>query len=695
MKPKPTRWMPLLTSAALILALAAIAASAQPTRADPQAAGDFTNVIFVHHSTGYNLIHEGNVRDGLTALGYQFWDHDYNPTGLSDPDGDQTGISYNIPDDNTNPDGFAAIFAQTLYTAPTYPSPPTNAFSGLMRHEVIAFKSCYPASGISSDAMLEQYKTYYRSIRDRADQYPDRIFIALSPPPLNPVSTDADDAARARAFANWLKSIEYLSGHPNLFSFDFFNLLAEPNPSAPDYNMLRAAYRDGTNSHPNTLANQTIGPIFVDFIDDCVQTYLGRITRTPSPTATRTGTATRTATPTNTPTRTPTATPTHTGTPPSPTPTRTASATPTRTSTPTRTPTATATPPTASGTLTIQRGTHGTVNDAYIWASSPDYTGNWENLYTGAYDGATKMSLIRVNVAEIPAGSLVEQATLSLYLYSGSGDRTVGVHRITAAWGETTVTWNNFGAAYEITPLATFSALGTGWKSADVSDLVQSWVAGAQSNWGFLLHDPSTTQYETYYASEYGTVSRRPKLEITYRPPITVEIPLAAGWNLVALPLLDEATPITDALASIAGRYDLAYAYDACGSGDWLRFQPSLPVGNTLHAVDASMGLWIHATEAATLTQSGPAVESVEIPLCVGWNLVAYPSAAARPLPDGLNGIAGKYDLLYAYDGTSAPHEWAYYDPDIPYWANNLFYLSWGRGYWIHATEDCTLMVEN
>jgi hypothetical protein len=107
------------------------------------------------------------------------------------------------------------------------------------------------------------------------------------------------------------------------------------------------------------------------------------------------------------------------------------------------------------------------------------------------------------------------------------------------------------------------------------------------------------------------------------------------------------------------------------------------------------MGLWIHATEAAMLTQSGPALESVEIPLCAGWNLTAYPSAAAWPLPGALNSIAGQYDLVYAYDGTSTPPEWVFYDPSIPYWGNTLFHLSWGAGHWIHATEDCTLTVEN
>ncbi len=109
------------------------------------------------------------------------------------------------------------------------------------------------------------------------DRHPDRAFIVVTPPPLNPADTEPETAARARAFANWLKSDEFLAGHPNVSTFDFFELLAEGNPSASDFNMLRAAYREGEDSHPNQLANETIGPLFADFIIEVAQTYRARL----------------------------------------------------------------------------------------------------------------------------------------------------------------------------------------------------------------------------------------------------------------------------------------------------------------------------------------------------------------------------------------------------------------------------------
>jgi hypothetical protein len=241
-----------------------------PVYGEPiESRGDYTNVIFLHHSTGRALIAEGNVRPLLAELGYQFWDHGYNHEGLVRPDGTPVRANYRIPgnqgEGNTDVDGLVELFTQPVT------DPPSNAFSRLLQHEVIAFKSCFPNSAIKSDEMQEQFQAWYLEIRDVVDQHPDRVFILVTSPPLHPLATNPDEAARARAVAGWLKSDEYLKGHPNLFVFDFFVLLADP-----DTNMLSARYQlgpDKPDSHPNRLANETIGPLFVKFIDEVVQMY--------------------------------------------------------------------------------------------------------------------------------------------------------------------------------------------------------------------------------------------------------------------------------------------------------------------------------------------------------------------------------------------------------------------------------------
>jgi hypothetical protein len=270
MKPSTYR----LRSAFFILPLAFCVLLIVALSPYPPVSAQSTRIIFLHHSCGENLINEGGVREGLTAIGYEFYDHGYNDDGLRDADGSNTGRNFDVPGDNTDPDGIAEIFSQPLH------DPPDNTFSYLMQYDVIAFKSCYPTSNIGSDDQLNEFKGYYLTARDRMDQYPDKVFIVVTQPPQVPGSTDADEGRRARALADWLASGEFLDGHPNVFTFDFFGHLAGSD------NMLRPEYRyDNHDGHPNERANREIGPLFVDFIDRAIQSYEGggpRPTRPPA-----------------------------------------------------------------------------------------------------------------------------------------------------------------------------------------------------------------------------------------------------------------------------------------------------------------------------------------------------------------------------------------------------------------------------
>jgi len=238
---------------ALLLALTA------PTAAQD----DPVRIIFMHHSTGQGLIEQGGVRPAFAELGYEFWDHGYNGDGLADPSGNYLGVNWDVPGDNTDQDGWREIFNQTVT------DPPDNTFSHMLEFDVIIFKSCFPTSDIQSDEQFEAYRSYFLDMRDVMDQHPDKLFIPFTTPPLDPTSTSPEAAARARQWAEYLTSPEYLEGHPNIVVFDFFNLLADED------GYLRAEYRPGGgDSHPNELANQTIGPIFVEFVDQAIRQFV-------------------------------------------------------------------------------------------------------------------------------------------------------------------------------------------------------------------------------------------------------------------------------------------------------------------------------------------------------------------------------------------------------------------------------------
>ena len=233
----------------------------------------YTNITFLHHSTGRNLIEEGKVRQLLAEKCYSFWDHDYNFIGLRRPDGSKTNTCYNIPNDtietrgngNTDPDGLAILFKQPVNYPPDY------AFSRLLQHEVIIFKSCFPNSAIKNEQMLEQYKKWFIEIRDVIDKYPEKIFIPFTLPALHPLKTNPEEAKRARVWANWLKSNDFLDGHPNIYVFDFFDYFADSSTNMLKKNFQRDA--NSGDSHPNKLANQKIGPIFVKFVDKSIKNF--------------------------------------------------------------------------------------------------------------------------------------------------------------------------------------------------------------------------------------------------------------------------------------------------------------------------------------------------------------------------------------------------------------------------------------
>lgn len=224
--------------------------------------GNYTNVVFLHHSVGENLITQTDLRQQLNDAGLDFWDHDYNYYGLNDLNGNPTGYNYWIPDDNTDPNGLAKLFSQKVYGLPL------NGISGLMQHEVIVFKSCFTGNLLYDDAQAETVKGSYDTVHAFIRQHPEKLFILLTTPPLNSAEADPAMAARGRRMAEWLLSEDFKRGLPNLYVFNLHGLLAENDPTSPKYGTLRADYRDGSDNHPNQQANQDVAPLLGNYILD-------------------------------------------------------------------------------------------------------------------------------------------------------------------------------------------------------------------------------------------------------------------------------------------------------------------------------------------------------------------------------------------------------------------------------------------
>lgn len=242
---------------------------------------------------------------------------------------------------------------------------------------------------------------------------------------------------------------------------------------------------------------------------------------------------------------------------------------------------------------------------------------------------------------------------------------------------------------------ATIGTLGTGSLYGDPKFVARAW--GAEGDY-HLMPDSPAIDAGTANGAPSGDLDGNPRpsglapdLGAYERQQGNVLVSLAAGWNLASIPLVPASTAIADVLASIAGKYTIVHAWDAAAQG-WRTYDPALPPeASTLHALDEKTAFWILMAEAATLTVDGAPPATTDQTLYAGWNLVAYPSATPRPVGEALTSIAGMYTVVWAYYA-GEPQLWRHYDPAAPF-GNDLAEMTPGRGYWVRATEPCTLVM--
>jgi RHS repeat-associated protein len=99
-------------------------------------------------------------------------------------------------------------------------------------------------------------------------------------------------------------------------------------------------------------------------------------------------------------------------------------------------------------------------------------------------------------------------------------------------------------------------------------------------------------------------------------------------------------------------------------------------------------------TAGDTLEVSGTAPSSTAIDICTGWNLIAYPLSQPYAVPGVLSSIDGDYTRVFGYEAVDGADPWEVFDVAVPEWAKDLQTMGPGRGYWVLATADGTLVVE-
>ena len=165
--------------------------------------------------------------------------------------------------------------------------------------------------------------------------------------------------------------------------------------------------------------------------------------------------------------------------------------------------------------------------DAYLRQDNPTSKlgGNSVMVVGGTIGSSERRGWINFNASgQIPPGAIIQSATLRLNeskvsTSGGGGLFAVNAHSITASWSENNVTWNTAAAFYNPTVVASATINdANGWKTWNVTALVQEWVDGISPEYGIALRPISTTgQVPELDSRDSSTSANRPQLVVTYQ----------------------------------------------------------------------------------------------------------------------------------------------------------------------------------
>jgi hypothetical protein len=176
------------------------------------------------------------------------------------------------------------------------------------------------------------------------------------------------------------------------------------------------------------------------------------------------------------------------------------------------------------------------------------------------------------------------------------------------------------------TPAPASAALTAGWNLASVpispaSTVITSVLSSVDGSYDLVyayVPDSSGGTWKTYDVARppflnsltdidrsigfWIRMTEAATLSVEGTEPDTTAIELLGGWNLVGYPSA-VTRPITEALQTIDGKYDLVYAYHAeDGDQAWKTYDVARPPFlNTLNSIEPWRCYWIRTTEDCTL----------------------------------------------------------------------------------------------
>ena len=147
--------------------------------------------------------------------------------------------------------------------------------------------------------------------------------------------------------------------------------------------------------------------------------------------------------------------------------------------------------------------------------------------------------LFKFNLTEVPSGSVITGAYLSLYANPTpcsaphSGANKSYIRRVTSPWDQNTVTWEtqpDFSTVNQA-ELHESTSPAEDYLNIDVTEMVKDMVANPATNFGFVIMNRFENIYRSinFASSECAVIDKRPKLDIIFTrvgiEPVSSELP--------------------------------------------------------------------------------------------------------------------------------------------------------------------------
>jgi hypothetical protein len=170
--------------------------------------------------------------------------------------------------------------------------------------------------------------------------------------------------------------------------------------------------------------------------------------------------------------------------------------------------------------VTFQRGTLGAVKDATI-AASVSYPGWGATSVLRA--GGSYEALLSFDVSSLPAGVIIDSATLKLFTTSSVSGTSLYAHALLVPWTEQSSSFPSINQQFSkevagvMIPTTPYTYQSMSIKPA----LVQAWLDQTQPNHGLILETmvsqpPNAYKVSYFINSEATTAEMRPALEVCY-----------------------------------------------------------------------------------------------------------------------------------------------------------------------------------